>query len=163
VISDYDLDWLTRIFAKTEERASGCWIWVGSQHKSGYVYRYYRGRSVKVHRKIFELTMNLTLSPKECVCHSCDIPQCINPDHLWVGSHQQNIRDASSKGRLWQQQVTHCPRGHAYTPENTRISKAGLRNCRACARIRTRIRRGMAIREAEYAGNFRHADNGEAK
>ena len=43
----------------------------------------------------------------------------------------------------YQSRITHCPEGHEYTPENTRISQRGFRNCRACHRERTRQRRAV--------------------
>jgi hypothetical protein len=51
----------------------------------------------------------------------------VNPDHLEPVSHGENVR-RGLRGRL----VTHCSRGHAYTPENTFLNHGHLRECRAC-------------------------------
>lgn len=56
---------------------------------------------------------------------------------IW-GTHSENIRDKHRHGTTWQLNVTECPKGHEYTPENTRILKSGSRACRECARDQSR-------------------------
>ena len=58
--------------------------------------------------------------------------------NLIYGTHSQNIQDKKRHGTEWQSNVTHCPRRHKYTPENTRILKSGSRTCRECATIQSR-------------------------
>jgi hypothetical protein len=58
--------------------------------------------------------------------------------NLIYGTHTENIRDKKRHGTEWQSNVTQCPKGHDYTPENTRIFKSGSRACKACARIQSR-------------------------
>lgn len=58
--------------------------------------------------------------------------------NLVYGTHSQNMRDKQEHGTEWQSNVTHCPKNHEYTPENTRIFKSGSRACRACATIQSR-------------------------
>lgn len=63
--------------------------------------------------------------------------------NLAYGTHADNYEDAVRHGTMpvrgligeWQAAKTHCPRGHAYTPENTYLSKRGWRNCRECRRV----------------------------
>lgn len=62
------------------------------------------------------------------VMHTCDNPPCINPLHLRVGTHIDNMRDAASKGRLAAQKRSSCPQGHSLTPSRRQ------RVCRICAR-----------------------------
>lgn len=58
--------------------------------------------------------------------------------NLIYGDHVANIRDKKRHGTEWQSNVTHCPKNHEYTPENTRILKSGSRACRECARVKSR-------------------------
>jgi len=82
------------------------------------------------------------------VCHTCDNRRCVRPDHLFLGSHQDNMRDMRAKGRA-AGQSTICPRGHERTPENTYIKPDGRKRCKPCGRLteawRRRSKRGLPI------------------
>jgi hypothetical protein len=74
--------------------------------------------------------------------HSCDRGDegCVNVNHLRLGTHAENNADAIERGRQRNQNhdKTHCPQGHPYNYENTRIRPNGQRACRACDRERKR-------------------------
>lgn len=111
---------------------TGCWYWDGSRTNLGYGKVYWQGRKWNAHRLACTLLVG---EPGDLhVCHSCDNPGCVNPAHLFLGTARDNARDMVSKGRARGQQLTHCPAGHEYTPENTYVapSRPNARYCRAC-------------------------------
>jgi hypothetical protein len=75
----------------------GCWVWVGNKIK-GYGRVVVKGRRYKAHILSYELHSG-PVSSGLVVCHTCDNPACVRPDHLWLGTHTQNIADRHAKGR----------------------------------------------------------------
>jgi hypothetical protein len=129
-----------RFFSKVNRTPDGgCWLWNGAVQHNGYGYLHVGGRferrPVRAHRFSWELHRG-PIPEGMHVCHSCDTPACVNPDHLFLGSRSDNMRDCASKGRVatvGKSRLTHCKHGHEFTPENTRVDKHGHRRCRACA------------------------------
>lgn len=78
----------------------GCWIWLGAANAKGYGTFRLDGISLSTHRVSWMEHNQRPIPDGLFVCHRCDIPSCINPDHLFLGTHQINIADALSKGRL---------------------------------------------------------------
>lgn len=110
-----------------------CWIWTGGKFSDGYGRIWYEGRDRHVHTVAAILWLpNYTAIL--LVCHKCDVRLCFNPEHLFMGTDKDNVRDMISKGRGANQKKTHCKRGHEYTPENTRIY-GGRRHCNKCIKI----------------------------
>jgi len=82
------------------EPNSGCWLWIGSlQGKSGYGQMGMPGgRPIRAHRLAYQLFKGKI--PKGLdVRHTCDLRCCVNPEHLLVGTRQQNMEDAVRRGR----------------------------------------------------------------
>lgn len=103
---------------------SGCHEWQGFIGTFGYAMTTYRGKTRVVHRLLWQL-VNGPVPKKMDVCHSCDNRKCANLDHLWIGTRQQNLLDASSKKRIHCQQKTHCPAGHEYSGDALWVDKFG--------------------------------------
>jgi hypothetical protein len=80
--------------AKTD--GDGCWEWQGSRNRAGY--GRFGFRQTPTHRLAWELT-NGPISDGLFVCHRCDNPPCVRPDHLFLGTHADNMNDMDAKGR----------------------------------------------------------------
>jgi len=81
---------------------SGCWIWMGAvkTHKHPYGWVGYKGKNYNAHRLFYMLHHGIQLTnPKILICHTCDVPQCVNPDHLFAGTQKQNVNDMWQKNR----------------------------------------------------------------
>ena len=75
-----------------------CWEWTASINNWGYGHFRRNNKTDKAHRVSYELFKG-PIPKGLCVCHTCDNPKCVNPDHLWLGTFGDNNRDRSSKGR----------------------------------------------------------------
>ena len=74
------------------EPNSGCWLWGGPTFVTGYGAVVVNGASKSAHRLAYEVA-NGPIPPGMFVCHKCDVPGCVNPDHLWLGTRGENNRD----------------------------------------------------------------------
>lgn len=130
-----DPEW--RILNDPRIKSEGeCLLWMGARTATGY------GRYGEryAHRIAWEQANDASADGHE-VMHSCDNPPCVNPAHLRLATHAENMRDAMSKGRMDTEGLqrrgewTHCKNGHEFTEENTyRQPSNGSRSCRICRR-----------------------------
>ena len=115
-----------------------CWEWRGAMMTgTGYGQIVIKGKKRGAHRVAWALANGRSPLPEEHVCHRCDNPVCVRPDHLWLGSRTENMRDMIKKDR-WggtakaNAAKTHCINGHEYTEENTYRRPRGGKDCRKC-------------------------------
>lgn len=81
-------------------KTDGCWEWTGSRHTQGYGQFRFGGKSSKAHRVSWFLATGEMPPASVKVCHRCDNPPCVRPDHLFLGSQRENMADCSAKGRM---------------------------------------------------------------
>lgn len=149
-----------------------CWNWTASRTQNGYG-RFCIGKNKYFLAHRISYMLSYRVDPGELsVCHACDVPSCVNPNHLFLGTHKENIHDSIKKGRWDKNSVpngitnrnkTHCINGHEFTPENTyhysQKNNAKGRRCLTCSRERM-----LKYREKHYVHKKRkqktHCKNG---
>lgn len=95
-----------------------CWEWIGSKKSFGYGQITIQYRNYSAHRVAYELYHGITLNSNQHILHSCDNPSCVNPNHLHIGTHADNMREKVERKRH--------PRGetngsHKLTEEQVRV------------------------------------------
>lgn len=80
------------------EPNSGCWLWTASLVANGYGHWWYLGRNERAHRASY-LIHKGPIPQGMYVLHKCDTRCCVNPEHLFLGTHQDNMDDMAVKGR----------------------------------------------------------------
>lgn len=87
-----------RFDAKVNKTES-CWLWTGGLAQDGYGAFWYDGRTGLAHRYAHERFIG-PIPDGHVVCHKCDVPLCVRPDHLFSGTPTANVADRDSKGRM---------------------------------------------------------------
>lgn len=125
-----------RIADKVDFHDSGCWLWTGAIHPTGYGQMRTPGTrvSTSAHRVVYESLVE-PIAPGLVLDHLCRIRACVNPDHLEPVTHRVNLLrgvgiNATNAAK------THCKHGHEFTPENT-YRYGNKRQCRTCNRNAT--------------------------
>ncbi|WP_437230136.1 HNH endonuclease signature motif containing protein [Planctomicrobium sp. SH661] len=76
-----------------------CWLWTAYRNPKGYGQFAWASKTIILaHRAAWRITYG-DIPIQSCICHFCDNPSCVNPNHLWIGSHMDNVRDRDAKGR----------------------------------------------------------------
>lgn len=124
-----------------------CWGWLKSFHRQGYGQVGHANKTLRSHRVSYTLYVS-PIPEGLYICHHCDNRWCVNPHHLFVGTHTDNMRDMVNKNRDRYRNKTHCPEGHLLQGDNLYLSpKSGHRSCRECRR-----KRGQELMERHKLG-----------
>jgi hypothetical protein len=150
-----------RLHAKLVPMPNGCIEFTGNRYRTGYGKLRVgpKGAGVaRAHRLAWEIN-NGPIPEGLFVLHHCDNRICCNPEHLYVGTKADNMRDMSVRRRSRNAKKSHCVNGHEFTPENTvprpltTSGKVGRRcvTCRRDSYLRGKARRARARQCADAA------------
>jgi hypothetical protein len=160
-----------RRFYSKIKKSRGCWFWLGHRGANGYGHFRWRvngSRCYYAHR--FSYAYHIGAIPEGMhVCHKCDNPGCVNPDHLFIGTAKDNQRDASRKGRKVGNPAGRPVGGSKLTPEQAIQIRAELgagfskkliaKRYKVSTGTILNIQRGITFKEVDYAGlNIRPQD-----
>lgn len=150
----HDEEVMCRVLTQISFTSGECWLWKGQKTQDGYGRFSARGESVRAHRYTYELFVG-KIPNGLVIDHLCRNRSCVNPLHLEPVTNRENLlRGDTIPAR--HAKVTHCPKGHEYTQENTYLN-GGSRICRQCMRIQGRKYR-QANPEKERARRLRYRD-----
>ena len=116
-----------------------CWPWKGALGSHGYGRVNFQGVHMTASRAVFS-AVHGRVPDGLLVCHKCDNPPCVNPEHLFVGTYQDNVTDMMQKGRgRWvtrSEKRTYCRKGHLLAATEYIVPSTGSRLCGVCMRAR---------------------------
>ena len=87
-----------KFWPRVDKSNPPCWLWTGHKGSRGYGRFGTAGGKILAHRYSYQIH-NGPIPEGLDVCHTCDVPACVNPDHLWAGTKTDNMQDMIAKGR----------------------------------------------------------------
>lgn len=140
------------------EPNSGCWLWVGAIIPQGYG-RIWDGQTIKMATHVSLGLDGRPVPDGMFACHRCDNGFCVNPEHLFIGTASDNVRDCQTKGR-WKGppptpkgrgKKAFCHKGHPLSGTNLAVNRNGTSRCKECAKLYQRSLRTARRLQKEAA------------
>ena len=97
------------------KKETGCWEWEASLNNKGYGWFRYNGHNQLAHRVSYQLYVG-DIPKDKCILHKCNNPKCVNPDHLYVGTHKDNASDMIKAGHHYSPFRDHIYNTSSYLP-----------------------------------------------
>jgi hypothetical protein len=160
-------------FFQKVQKTDSCWLWNGSTNAKGYGSFAVNRKTTLAHRYSYVLHKG-EIPEGLIICHTCDVPACVNPEHLWAGTYSDNAIDMVSKNRHGKssKKHTHCKKGHSfeefeplvYVKKQGRQIGKEYRICKECKRISSSERGGSEYLEKMREYHHKNRDRiNEAK
>ncbi len=139
-------------FLKKVSKSNDCWNWKAGKNPAGYGRFNVSGKNELAHRVSYKIHIG-KIPAGLYVLHSCDNPSCVNPEHLWIGSGSDNIRDMDKKGR---RVVVPCPgERNGYSKLTNRAVGFIRKNKHKLTRRLLAKRFGVCMSTISYVWGFR--------
>lgn len=141
-------------FWEKVNKTDGCWLWIGAKTRDGYgqIKRYQNLSNFRAHRLSWEIH-NGPIPDGLDVLHNCDNPPCVRPDHLWLGTDADNMRDRDEKGRC---------RASGFPGQNAKLTEANVLDIRARYSFHKITCRMLALEYGVSAATVWHAVAGDS-
>ena len=151
-MAEFDDSTIARFWSKVD-KSSECWIWTGKKLATGYGHFFYFGRHARAHR-VSWLLSNGPIVGGLCVLHQCDVPLCVRPSHLRLGTQLENVAEMIARGRG----ARGGRNGRAKTTESDVLE---MRRCiaagQSCAHLARRFNLGQStVRDIKRRVTWRH-------
>ena len=150
-------DAIRRFRSKVDKSShpGGCWLWTAGRGNFGYgSFAVTHRLSVGTHAVSYRIDRG-EIPPGMWVLHHCDNPQCVNPEHLFLGNASDNMRDAAAKGRCALQQRGLIQRARGQRHSQVKLSPAQVHQIRALFDAAQECHRSIGARFGCTAANVR--------
>lgn len=145
-----------RFWSKVKKVRNNCWEWQAARTEYGYGVLGYKGRTIRAHRRSWEMAHKRRIPPGRMVLHRCDNPPCVNPAHLFLGTAKDNSIDMTQKGRYGGRfkPLEFCNSGWHVLKQTRSRTRTGKTFCRPCRLRRRRERKFLrTLKPPRWHGN----------